>query len=207
MKKIIFSILILTLVYACSRKASAPQANTSRSVSAAREIVSTYPVENPLVGYLKAAGHKINGSRSEIAVPSDEMGLSFKPLTDGIITAITVKIPAVREDLPVTIWDKEEVEKLVNLEVNVAVADKPYTFPIKQLRVYKNKEYIISMNTNSYYFNYKSTGVSYPIKVGNILITNFCQNDGVQKKIPLRNNVNYYKGNISFNFQKIDGNN
>jgi hypothetical protein len=206
MKKLLISLAII--ICSCSQKASAPQSkNSSPKQTVQRDIVSTYPVENPLVGYLKATGHKINGSRSEIAVPSDEMGLSFKPLTDGIITSITVKIPAVREDLPVTIWDKEEVEKLVNLEVNVAVADKPYTFPIKQLRVYKNKEYIISMNTNSYYFNYKSAGVSYPIKVGNILITNFCQNDGVQKKIPLRNNVNYYKGNISFNFEKIDSNN
>jgi hypothetical protein len=206
MKKIIFSIFTLTLMYACTHKASAPQASTGKR-SAPKDIVSSYPVENPLTGYLKGAGYKMNGKSSEIAVPSDEMGFSFMPLTDGIITDITVKIPAVRQDLPVTIWDKKSVRKLINEEVNVAVADKLYTFPIKPLRVFKNTEYIISMNTNSYYGEYKAGGASYPVKVGNILVTNFCYNDGVQKKMPIRNDVNHYKGNISFNFQKIDGKN
>jgi hypothetical protein len=206
MKKIIFSIFTLTLMYACSHKASAPQASTGKR-STPKDIVSSYPAENPLAGYLKGAGYKMNGKSSEIAVPSDEMGFSFMPLTDGIITDITVKIPAVRQDLPVTIWDKKSVRKLINEEVNVAVADKLYTFPIKPLRVFKNTEYIISMNTNSYYGEYKAGGASYPVKVGNILVTNFCYNDGVQKKMPIRNDVNHYKGNISFNFQKIDGKN
>jgi hypothetical protein len=203
MKKIIIALASLLFLYSCSHKSSSPQATRSENVKM-KDITSTYPVENPLAGYLKAAGYKMNGKSSEIGVPSDEVGFSFKPICNGIITAITVKIPAVRQNLPITIWDKESVRKLVNEEVNVSVADKQFTFPIKPLRVVKNNEYIISMNTNSYYGEYKPAGATYPAKVGNILVTNFCYNDGVQKKIPIRNDVNHYKGNISFNFQKID---
>jgi hypothetical protein len=204
----IIIIPLVFIVYSCSHKASAPQSkNSTPKRVVQRDIVSTYPVENPLAGYLKGAGYKMNGKSSEIAVPSDEIGFSFKPICNGIITAITVKIPAVRQDLQVTIWDKESVRKLVNQEVNVSVADKQFTFPIKPLTVVKNSEYIISMNTNSYYGEYKAAGATYPVKVGNILVTNFCYNDGVQKKMPIRNDVNRFKGNISFNFQKIDGNN
>ncbi len=203
MKKIILSVLIIGIVVSCGRKNIAPQSSRVENIKI-KDITSAYPIENPLAGYLKGAGYKMNGKSSEIAVPSDEVGFSFKPLCNGIITAITVKIPAVRQNLPVTIWDKERVNKLVNEEVNVSVADKQFTFPIKQLKVYKDIEYIISMNTNSYYGEYKQSGASYPIKVGNILVTNFCYNDGVQKKMPIRNDVTHYKGNISFDFQKID---
>ncbi len=205
MKKTILSIVLILLMYGCAQKSTIPQRSSGERTKQL-DIISTYPIENPLAGYLKAAGYKMNGKTSEIGVPSDELGFSFKPLADGIITDITVKIPAVRQDLPVTIWDKETVEQLVSEELNVSVADKPFTFPIRPLRVYKNKEYIISMNTNSYYGEYKATGASYPIKVGNILVTNFCYNDGVQKKIPLRNDPNHYKGNLSFNFKKLDPN-
>lgn len=205
MKQITLSLTVILLLCNCSRKSVPPPQSSKpeRKVQSER-IVSTYPVENPLAGYLKGAGYKMNGTGSSIGVPSDEVGFSFKPLCNGIITAITVKIPAVRQDLPVTIWDKEEVDKLVNEEFNVSVADKQFTFAIRPLRVYKNKEYIISMNTNSYYGEYKSIGAKYPVKVGNILVTNFCYNDGVEKKLPIRNDVNRYKGNLSFNFQKID---
>ncbi len=201
--KIILSALILCLIISCSNKNTAIQSSRVEQIKT-KETISTYPIENPLVGYLKGTGYKMNGKSSEVAVPSDEIGFSFKPLTNGIITAITVKIPAVRQDLPVTIWDKERVYKLVNEEVNVSVADKQFTFTIKSIKVFKDREYIISMNTNSYYGEYKAAGASYPVKVGNILVTNFCYSDGVQKKMPIRNDVNHYKGNISFNFQKID---
>ncbi len=203
MKKTIFFFLIICLASSCGKKNTAPQSSRVEQTKT-KEVTSTYPVENSLIGYLKGAGYKMNGKSSEIAVPSDEVGFSFKPLTNGIINAITVKIPAVRQGLAVTIWDKEGVQKLVNEEVNVTVADKQFTFDIKPLRVLKNHEYIISLNTNSYYAEYKAGGASCPVKVGNILVTNFCFNDGVQKKMPIRNDANHYKGNISFNFQKID---
>jgi hypothetical protein len=207
MKFITFAIFVTLATSACSRKkisTNHDQQRPVREVYKETPVTSTYPVENPLAGYLRSAGFKANGHVSQIGVPSEEIGFYFKPLTNGIITAITVKIPAVRSDLEVTIWDKEEVEKLVDKEVNVNVADKQFTFAIKPLKVFKNREYAISMNSGSFYQDYKSAGVSYPIKVGNILVTNYCYNDGVQKKFPIRTNVNRYNGNISFNFQKAD---
>lgn len=166
-----------------------------------------FPEENPLNPYLVEAGF-------DIAYPSldglgfFEIGFTFKPLVSGKINSVTLKIPDARDNLLVTIWDVATATIVFEDSFNVATADSEVTYSINPLLLVKDKNYLISMNTDSYYINssnlFNPTPATYPITIGTIEIVDSRSRAGTNQVMPTETSTTSYSGNCSFNFQQTE---
>ena len=162
-----------------------------------------YPEQNPLTGYLAATGFDqkttnfINGS-------DYELGYSFIPLVNGKMTAIVVKIPEARLGMRVTVWDKVAGTAIRTEIFDVQTANVEATKSITGLDLIKDKEYLISMNSNDWYKRSKTndSSVTYPFTVGDIKITSYSYKNGTAQTIPDFQASAFYSGDCSFKFQK-----
>jgi hypothetical protein len=160
-----------------------------------------YTEESFAESYLKQTGF------SELTVPQVntgdyELGLEFKPNVNGKITSLLVKLPDVRTDLRITIWDKVTKSILRTEIVNVAAANTQYDFDISDVELQKDKEYAISMNSNDYYIREKQSGSSvvYPVNIGNITILGFGYRAGIAQGYLTTKREDYYVGDCFFKF-------
>jgi hypothetical protein len=161
------------------------------------------PLQNPLAGYLAATGF----DQKIVNRPNSgdyEFGYSFIPLVNGKMTAIVVKIPDAHLGLRVTIWDKATATVLRTESVDVASAGVEVTKEINALDLTKDKEYLITFNSNDWYDHKKTdgTGVTYPFTVGDLKITSYSFISGTAQAIPNSVQTTYYAGDLSFKFQK-----
>jgi hypothetical protein len=162
----------------------------------------SYPEENFLDSYLALT--QFNQNTTNVTVGSAEIGTEFTPLVIGKITSLKVKLPSVNTTLRITLWDKS-AETIIKTEtVNVATANTLFTFDISDIGLLKNKSYILSVDTPDYYQRRKnnSSDAMYPVIAGNIRI------DGIKgapsQTMPFNSVVNYYLGDLSFNFQQTE---
>lgn len=165
------------------------------------------PEENPLQEYLANAG--FNNAYTTIAgFGNYELGFTFKPLVNGKINSIVIKLPDVRNNIRVTLWDLQTHAILFEDNFNVSVAGIDTVFDIEPLSLIGNKEYVISMNTDSSYINssnlFNPVDATYPITVGNISILNARSKSGAEQLFPDTISTSSYSGNCSFNFQLIE---
>jgi hypothetical protein len=165
-----------------------------------------YAEENPLNAFLAASGYnqvqvsKINNSITY------ETGFSFKPTVKGNINSIYVLIPAPNASLRVTIWESVTKTVLRTEILNVASANVPVTKTIAPLELTKDKEYVITMNTDDFYLREKTNGQAavYPFQVGKILVTDYRERIGTAQVFPEGTQPDYYYGNCSFVFQQTE---
>jgi len=170
-------------------------------------ILLAFPEENPYPEYLGHYGFDQN----QIAYVDDnnsyEMGFSFQPLVVGNITALVVSLPDAHANLRITIWDKQAAQPIRTEYVNVATQAQEFVFPIDPLALETNKEYLITMNSDDYYFfvlQQQPEPIVYPHDFGNIRITGAridMSNSG--QIMPAEDSVNAVGGNCSFKFQQI----
>ena len=165
---------------------------------------NVYPVENPLSAYLTNSG--FTTSTNMVNVGDYEFGLVFSPNVTGKINAITVQIPDTNASLRVTIWDFDTKAVLRTEVVNVSAANTLITKSIAELALVKDKKYLISINSNDYYYKEKAGGASatYPIAAGNIKFTGYQWRSGSTQTFPATVDASYYAGDLSFVFQQID---
>ena len=166
-----------------------------------------YDKENPLPEFLT----KANLNNLVPSSPTDgkqEIGLTFKPLVKGSITAIEIKIPFEVSNLIVSIWDFE-TQQIIRTETinNMNSGTRKIAF-ITPLTLIKDKRYVISMNTNSYY-TYRNVAANvddYPIIIGNIAVlnTNYSPDTVTNPTYPSTIFIGKYSGNCSFLFQQTD---
>ena len=170
-------------------------------------IKKVYESENPLAKYLINTGF-INAVPSFPALGFYEVGFTFKPLVVGKIISISIKLPAVRNNIKVTIWDLQTQLVVFDNSFNVSTAASNMVFDINPLSLAANKDYVISMNTDSYYINsaniYNPVSISHPIIVGNISILNSRSKSGNTQMLPTMISTSSYSGNCSFNFQQTE---
>lgn len=188
------SIIILSvLALSCSKKED----------SAPSPIV--YQEEDYLAGYLSTTNFTQNITNF-INSGDYEFGNEFIPLVKGKITSLKVKLPDSRSNLRVTLWDKASGLVLKTEVVNVAAANTSYVFDIVDIELVKDKEYTITMNSNDWYNERKTdnSSVVYPITVGNIKITSYKYASGTAQVYPTSSALNYYAGDLSFNFQRLE---
>ena len=104
----------------------------------------------------------------------------------------------------VTIWDKIVNAVLRTETINITTANTVTTKTITALDLLKNKEYFITFNSNDRYKREKTNGsnATYPIAVGDILITGFSYQNGLSQSMPIYSVSNYMSGDCSFKFQK-----
>jgi hypothetical protein len=74
------------------------------------------------------------------------------------------------------------------------------------LALVKDKEYTITMNSNDYYMKTKTNGTAatYPMTIGNVIITSYREGYGLAQTFPQGTQPDYYDGNCSFNFQRTE---
>lgn len=113
----------------------------------------TFKTENPLEAYYTQAGFTI--SAAENITKNFEFGLVFTPLVKGSIKAITLKLPAENPAVRVTIWDYTKKTILRTETLNVAKAGVQVSEQISELALDKDKKYMITVNSRSWYIKYK----------------------------------------------------
>ena len=164
--------------------------------------VEVFPEQNPLPSYLAFTGFNLaipmNGSYAEF-------GYSFIPLVNGKITAIVVKTPNPNAAMRITFWDKSTGTPVRTQILNIPTAGVELIQPISALDVVKDKEYLISLNSNDWYVHKKSSGLaaSYPFIIGDIKITGYSYKFGTAQEMPNTPSNFFYEGDCSFKFQKI----
>ncbi len=191
--KIVIAILVTSIIIiSCSKDDPAP--------TPVQPVVIA-PEQNPLPGYLIATG--LSQITPNVNSSDYEMGFSFIPLVNGKITAVVVKIPDARLAMRVTFWDKTTATPIRTQTFNFPTAGVELTQPISPLDLVKDKEYMISFNTNDWYEHKKPTGNAvYPVTVGDIKITGYSFIIGTAQVMPTISPTTIYEGDCSFKFQK-----
>ncbi len=174
-------------------------------IACSKDDAISYPKEDFLAGYLSETGFDEDFTEY-IDFPNSEFGIEFSPTVNGKITEIKVKLPAVRNDLRVTIWDKLIETPLRTETVNVSTVGETMIFNIDDIELTAGKEYAITMNSTDYYQRHRSdiSDANYPITIGNIEILAFKSELGVAQDYPTSNSSSIYNGDLSFNFQRTE---
>lgn len=161
------------------------------------------PLQDPLPGYLTTTGFD-QTSFNKINDIDYEIGYSFIPLVNGKITAIVAKLPDARLGTRITIWDKAAGTVIRTEAIDVPTAGVEVIKQITAVDLIKDKEYVISMNSNDYYLRRKTdqTSTTYPLTIGDIKITSFAVTEGLTQVIPSFPLYDRYAGDFSFKFQK-----
>jgi hypothetical protein len=191
MKTLKATILILLVFFAsaCSKDES--------------ETPIVYGEENPLFAFLSRMPNI--HSYDDALEGTTQMGYIFKPTVKGKINSLTVKIPAINSALKVFIWDKATIALLRTETINVTTANTDIVKVISPLTLEKDKEYLISIYTDDYYFHStnNSSEVPYPIIAANIQILG--TRSGYGELFPQAGgSSNGYTGDIGFNFQRTE---
>lgn len=163
-----------------------------------------YPEENPLAKYYEQTGFNI--INPVVDDFSYEFGLAFSSNVKGKINALTVRIPDANPNLRVTIWDYDAQTVLRTETVNVESANTEVTKSIENLPLEKDKKYLITMNSNDWYYSSRSNEsvAAYPITAGNIVFYEFRSKFGDAQTFPNLVNYDYNAGDLSFVFQQTD---
>ena len=171
------------------------------------EETASFEEEVPLPDFLTTAGFNadVNTASNTSYL---EAGLTFKPLEFGTIKAITVKLPVNPSRIRVTLWDKATGNALVTARIPLVldyVAGTTYEVAITPYALTKNKEYIISMNTENWVTRQRAgaTDADYPITIGTIQFINHVSSVGQNQVIPSTISLSYIAGDIGFKFQRI----
>jgi len=155
---------------------------------------------NPLKKYLNIAG--FTEVESFIDDGDYEFGIKFAPLVNGSITSLVVKIPDDRTDLRVTLWDVETKAILNTITIPSVTADQEKKHKIPAISIVKDTEYMITFNSNDYYYRTKPDGgvASYPIVVRSISVLGYGYASSASQIYPYSFNTDYYAGDLSFSF-------
>lgn len=164
----------------------------------------TYVEEDPWTKYTEQT---IGKTTAENIIDSFdfEIGLVFTPTIDGKIKALVVQLPIANPNLRVTIWDYDSKNILRTEMVNVRTSNIVETKPIAELAIVKNKKYLITMNTNDfYYYKFKGETIHFPITAGNIRIEGLSTKQETLQSFPDYVESYLKIGVISFIFQHIE---
>lgn len=159
--------------------------------------------ENPLEAYLTTAD--FTEVYSFTNQPNQEFGLRFTPLVDGQIREVVVKLPDEQIDLRVTIWDAETKTVLRTEIIPEVLSDKETSITISRVSLKKNHEYMISFNTDNYYFHKRpdDESITYPVNAGNISITGYGYSTTTDQVYPEEFYDHFYAGDLSFVFRSV----
>jgi hypothetical protein len=114
---------------------------------------------------------------------------------------VKVNIPLV-ESVRVTLWDYA-TQTVLNSTTLTSVADQWVTKDFGNFTIEKNKKYLLSFNIKSYNWRTKTIGgnVSYPIVSDKFVFYGFQQRATSQQLFPTTTKLNYYAGDLTFDFQ------
>lgn len=191
LKKLLCVALLSGAIFSCSK-----DDDNSSSTPAVTE-------QNPLPGFLTTTG--FNQKTTNYVNSGDyEFGITFVPLANGKMTALMTKIPDVHTSMRVTIWDKTTATVLRTELIDVTSSGVEITKNITPLDLVKDKEYVLTYNSNDWYDRRKTDGsvVAYPVTVGDIKVLSYGYKSGTAQVLPDVFPLNYYAGDLTFKFVK-----
>ncbi|WP_411811588.1 hypothetical protein ACLB9Y_17565 [Chryseobacterium scophthalmum] len=193
---VIFSLISAFFITSCS--------NNDDDAPVTEPTPIVYPQENPLDKYYESTG--FTTTTYFVASPTSEFGLAFSPNVKGKINAIFVKIPAVKSNLRVTIWDYDTKAVMRTEVVNVTTANNVITKNISEILLEKDKKYMITMNSGDWYKRAKpdNSNATYPITAGNIKFWEYRWVGTASQIFPTNIDLKYNGGDLSFSFQQTD---
>lgn len=161
-----------------------------------------YSEENPYQAFLDGSG--ITSSFNS-GSGYHEAGLKFKPTVNGELTKLFLKLPGDKQNVRITIWDVSNEEVLRTEIFETITAGVEASKNITPFSLEKNKEYIVSFNSNSWYQrNNTVSSIPYPITVGNIVYTGFQSTPTTEQSYPSASHPAAIAGDISFTFQRTE---
>jgi hypothetical protein len=161
-----------------------------------------YLEEDPYQAFLDGSG--ITSSFSS-GSGYHEAGLKFKPTVNGELTKLFIKLPGDKQNVRITIWDVSSQEVLRTETFETITAGVEASKNITPFSLEKNKEYIVSFNSNSWYQrNNLDSSIPYPITVGSIVYTGFQSVPTTEQSYPSASHPAAIAGDISFAFQRTE---
>jgi hypothetical protein len=197
--KTTFALVMLTLLtFSCSKNDETPTTNNS----------VPFPEENFLAAFLAASGFdQVNTPEVTNPIAYYSWGFSFKPKVNGTINSVVLKLPSSDGDVKVRIWKVSTQALLKEVSIIVATNNLAVTKTIEKLPLLKDEEYLIVMDTNSYFERKRSDNqsVNFPVEANNIKLTGIF-NSSLTNTFPGFGQPNraYYFGDLSFNFQQTE---
>lgn len=183
----------------------------SKDDSSSQTPVVIYPEENFLSEFKTKAIFNLVGVESKDLPNYYENGIVFKPTVKGKINAVYLKIPVVNTaGVRVTIWNKETQAIVATTSVNIQSANVDVKKTLTNtIALEKDKEYVISFYSNSYYSNVKNTDILYPITCGNIVVTDYIYGGSPNANAPaaypnVTNGDKVFVDGFSFDFQRTE---
>ena len=194
MKKLILNAILLATIFAGN-------VSCSNDDNASTPAPVVFAEENPLQKYITTSG--FSTTSNAVNAGNYEFGIRFKPTVNGKINKIFVKIPDAQTNVRVTIWDVSEGIIYRTEKIAAVTADVMASKSISPLSLKKDKEYMITFNTNDWYRKSKAdnSATTYPITAGNISITGYGWVSGTAQTYPTNFETTYYAGDLSFAFQ------
>ncbi|MDR2205548.1 MAG: DUF4082 domain-containing protein [Flavobacteriaceae bacterium] len=191
MKNLIYIIFAGVFLLGCSKDEDTPQPPAG---------------ENPLETFLSVTGFNQN-IYEYIDDKYYVFGMRFTPKVNGKITDVTLKIPNNDNSthlISVNLWDVETQEVLRTASV-LTLSNTGVKESIEPLSVTKDKEYMITFNTDDYYEHSRNDGedIAYPVTAGNIIINGLNFQSGQGEIFPTANTpLDFYLGDCGFIFVK-----
>ncbi len=164
-----------------------------------------YPEQNPIPAFRTAAG--FNQQMNAVINNADnEFGIRFTPTVNGKINSVIVRIPGTRAGLRVTIWDAATQAILRTETIDVTTAGTEAVKIITPVQLLKDNEYVISMNSDDWYYRTRTnnSAATYPVTAGDIKITGYGYTNGPAQKYPAGFTVFSFAGDLSFYFQRTE---
>lgn len=160
--------------------------------------------ENPLAELLQQTG--FDGEKITYIDDNNsyEIGFGFTPSVNGNLKSIVVKLPKIKNNLRVTIWDSETQLPILTETVYVSQANQFITKSITPLALEQGHAYAITMNTDQYYMWHRENqgAANWPVTCGNIVVTTVHSDIVTGHEFPNFGVINAYFGDCSFIFQQ-----
>lgn len=161
-----------------------------------------YPEENPYQSFLNSSGINSNYNSGNGYY---EAGLKFNPTVNGKLTKLFIKLPVDKTDVRITVWDVFNQEVLRTETFESITGNVEASKNITPLLLEKDKEYIVSFNSNSWYQrNNTDSNIPYPITIGNIVYTGFQSIPTISQSYPSTSHPAAIAGDVSFTFQRTE---
>lgn len=135
-----------------------------------------------------------------------EAGIIFHAKFDGALTYLACRVPDSNLNVRLSIWEYDTGKRLRLTTIKVDSANQVYGTKIDDVRIEKSKKYVLSINTNAWFFYHnlsETNGVPYPFDYNQLVIDGFVVDSISGGTVMPRDTSNfYYMGDMGFSFRR-----
>ena len=153
--------------------------------------------------YLESTG--FTNVSEQIDLEDREFGIKFKPVVDGSIRVILAGLPTKIPVYRITIWDADQqsILKSDSLKINVEPRGPHLSFMVPMnVHLTAGKEYMVTINSNDWFEYVGTSEATYPVELGDLVITGFGYSVGTGLTFPTQFPTSYFSGDLDIRFQR-----